>query len=115
MMLRAAVAALLVAFSAGAAIEPGQKMIMLPVTGDSAASCLDGSPYAFYIVPGSKKHFSIGLHGGGWCYTEQGCVHRAQTDLGTSKLWNLTSCHGPPAFSCNGLDANCTKVFLPYW
>ena len=44
---------------------PPQKMIMLPVGGDQAASCLDGSPYAFYIVPGNPKFFNIGIHGGG--------------------------------------------------
>ena len=57
---------------------PPQKMIMLPVEGAHAASCLDGSPYAFYIIPGNPKFFSIGLHGGGWCYDEADCAARAQ-------------------------------------
>jgi hypothetical protein len=89
-------------------------MIILPVDGEHAASCLDGSPYAFYIIPGNPKFFSIGLHGGGWCYDEADCAARAQTQLGSSKQWNLTSCFHPPAFSCNGLPDDCTKVFLPY-
>jgi hypothetical protein len=94
---------------------PRQKMIVLPVEGDHAASCLDGSPFAFYIIPGNQKFFHIGIHGGGWCYDEADCAARAQTQLGSSREWNLTSCFHPPAFSCSGLPDGCTMVFLPYW
>lgn len=71
------------------------------------------SRYAFYVIPGNSKYFTIGLHGGGWCYDEADCAARAQTQLGSSKQWNLTSCFNPPAFSCYGLPDDCTQVFLP--
>lgn len=88
--------------------------IMVPLGLATGARCLDGSPYAFYIIPGDTAAFTIGLHGGGWCYDEPSCVNRSRTALGTSTLWNATSCFGPPAFSCYGLSSNCTRVFMPY-
>ena len=104
------------AFAAPAATVTGsaavpQKMIKLH---SADAGCLDGSPYAFYIIPGSTAEFTIGIHGGGWCYTEEDCLERASTELGSSKNWNLTECFHPPAFSCFGLGDNCTRVFMPY-
>lgn len=71
------------------------------------------SRYAFYIVPGSSDSFSIGIHGGGWCYDEIDCLERSKNALGTSTLWNDTYCYGSPAFNCYGME-NCTMVFLPY-
>eukprot|EP00040_Diaphanoeca_grandis_P008911 m.46851 g.46851 ORF g.46851 m.46851 type:complete len:406 (-) comp20351_c0_seq1:99-1316(-) len=89
-----------------------QKMIKLDL--GSGAACLDGTPFAFYIIPGDTASFSIGIHGGGWCYDETDCETRALTALGSSSTWNLTSCFHAPAFSCMGLESNCTQVFLPY-
>ena len=71
------------------------------------------SRYAFYIVPGSSDSFSIGIHGGGWCYDEIDCLERSKNALGTSTLWNDSYCYGSPAFNCYGME-NCTMVFLPY-
>eukprot|EP01052_Picozoa_sp_SAG31_P019271 SAG31_NODE_1398_length_8501_cov_5.407046_11_plen_488_part_00 len=104
---------LLLSAAAAAAAAPRQKMIMLD--GDEAGDsrCLDGSPYAFYIIPGSTDSFSIGIHGGGWCYDEIACLDRSKMELGSSRQWNLTSCFHPPAFSCYGMP-NCTMVFMPY-
>ena len=77
-------------------IKLESKMITLPNPDPGGAACLDGSPYAFYIVPGSSASFSIGIHGGGWCYDEIDCLERSKTALGTSTLWNATSCFSPP-------------------
>ena len=72
-------------------IKLESKMITLPNPDPGGAACLDGSPYAFYIVPGSSASFSIGIQGGGWCYDEIDCFERSKTALGTSTLWNATS------------------------
>jgi hypothetical protein len=112
---------------------------MIVLHGDKHAACLDGSPYAFYIKPGSTDSFTIGIHGGecspfillptpsdrrfiwlacllagGWAYREEDALERSKNGLGTSTLWNLTDCFNPPAFSCYGLNNNCTQVFMPY-
>jgi hypothetical protein len=42
----------------------GAQVQMIVLHGDEHASCLDGSPYAFYIKPGSTDSFTIGIHGG---------------------------------------------------
>ena len=83
-------------------VEPGQRMIRLSGEPAGGAACLDGSDYAFYIVPGSTSAFSIGVHGGGWCGDEVECVERTKTSLGSSKAWNLTECWGSPGFNCYG-------------
>ena len=89
-----------------------------------AAKCLDGSPYAFYVWPGNSSDWSIFINGGGWCLTESLCEARAKTALGSSLGYNISGAWGPPpaninggppAYTCQGLDNNCTRVFMPYW
>ena len=81
--------------------------VRLPQVGDDAASCLDGSPYEFYVKGnGNTTAFTIGLQGGGWCYDEPSCVQRAKMALGSSKTWNATHAFGPVEFSCQGLPGS---------
>ncbi|CAI5482055.1 unnamed protein product [Closterium sp. Yama58-4] len=52
------------------------------------AKCLDGSPPGYYHRPGyaaGSAAWHIHLPGGGWCTTMAGCVHRAQTDQGSTR------------------------------
>lgn len=81
------------------------------------------SRYAFYVWPGNSSDWSIFINGGGWCLTEELCNARAQTALGSSLGYNITGAWGPPprnlnggppAYTCQGLDPNCTRVFMPY-
>eukprot|EP01045_Picozoa_sp_COSAG04_P028077 COSAG04_NODE_4268_length_2197_cov_1.835558_1_plen_206_part_00 len=73
--------------------------------------------------PGNSSDWSVSTNGGGWCLTEELCRTRAATALGSSKGYNVSGAWGPPprnlnggpaAYTCQGLDPNCTRVFLPY-
>jgi hypothetical protein len=58
----------------------------------AGSSCLDGSPYGYYLRPGNESSKWIIHHqGGGWCYNLEECAQRALTVLGTSKLWTPTT------------------------
>lgn len=51
------------------------------------AVCLDGTPGAYYISPGSGSgaaSWYIHHQGGGWCRSLTDCLDRSSTDLGTS-------------------------------
>ena len=106
-----------------ASSEDNRQLVKLDGPGELAA-CLDGSPYAFWIWPGNSTDWSIFVNGGGWCLTEALCEARAATALGSSLGYNLSGAWdppgpgakvgGPPGYTCQGLDANCTRVFLPY-
>ncbi|GJP39074.1 hypothetical protein CLOM_g23464 [Closterium sp. NIES-68] len=52
------------------------------------AKCLDGSPPGYYHRLGyaaGSVAWHIHLPGGGWCTSVAGCVHRAQTDHGSTR------------------------------
>ena len=81
------------------------------------ALCLDGSPAAFSYQEGSSNQWVIFFQGGAWCYTEDDCLERAQTDLGSSN--NLVAESHQIALLSNDCTANpdfCThnKVFVYY-
>jgi hypothetical protein len=94
------------------------------------ASCLDGSPYAFWIWPGNSSEWSLFFNGGGWCLNEHDCATRANTAYGSSLGYNISGAWAPPAggkvpgvpsgqhqtpaYTCRGLDSNCTRVYFPY-
>lgn len=95
------------------------------ITLDSETTgCLDGSPYKFYIWPGNSSDWSVFIQGGGWCLDEELCKNRAMISArGSSKGYNITYVGGPtsaninggpPAYTCEGLDSNCTRVYMPY-
>ena len=114
--------AVAVAAAAAAVAADNRQLVFLDGPGDTA-KCLDGSPYAFYIWPGTSSNWSFFINGGGWCLNEDECRVRAGTALGSSKGYNISGAWGPPpdnrnggpaAYTCQGLDPNCTRVFLPY-
>jgi len=53
------------------------------------AMCLDGSPAAYYFRAATATENStkwlLFLQGGGWCYNENDCLGRTETDRGSSK------------------------------
>ncbi|CAI5485784.1 unnamed protein product, partial [Closterium sp. Naga37s-1] len=52
------------------------------------AKCLDGSPPGYYHRPGyaaGSAAWHIHLPGGGWCTSMAGCMHRAQTNQGSTR------------------------------
>ena len=59
-----------------------------------SATCLDGSPAAFYLRPPAAAGMAVQNHsfvlfmeGGGWCTSAVDCVSRTQTSLGSSHAW----------------------------
>ena len=47
------------------------------VIDSDSTGCLDGSPYAFWVWPGSGSDWSLFIQGGGWCLDEGLCETRA--------------------------------------
>ena len=94
------------------------------VIDSDSTGCLDGSPYAFWVWPGSGSDWSLFIQGGGWCLDEGLCETRASISARGSSIgynisgaWGPTAANingGPPAYTCQGLDANCTRVYMPY-
>jgi hypothetical protein len=75
---------------------------------DPAALCLDGSPGAYYVLPGvgeAAADFVIHLQGGGWCVGLDNCtarafdgpVYKGEPSLGSSTAWGPGPC--TPALS----------------
>eukprot|EP00756_Hemistasia_phaeocysticola_P054897 Hpha_TRINITY_DN30814_c0_g1::TRINITY_DN30814_c0_g1_i1::g.155721::m.155721/K19882/NOTUM; O-palmitoleoyl-L-serine hydrolase len=113
----------LVAARSMSGVSDNRQLIWLNDTEGEPARCLDGSPYAFYIWPGNSSDWSMFIAGGGWCLTEEECDVRAGTALGSSLGYNITGAWGPPpynrngvepAYTCQGQDPNCTRVYMPY-
>lgn len=74
---------------AAAAPAPGEINATLHSLGPSSgdAKCIDGSPAAFYLRPGTGSGASkwVVFHeGGGWCISLSDCRARANTTLGSS-------------------------------
>lgn len=54
------------------------------------AQCLDGSPAGFWFQKGygsGKNKFFVFHQGGAWCKSQEECVNRSSTHLGSSKSW----------------------------
>ena len=77
---------------------PKQSAVWERVFLDSAAAkggvCLDGTPGAYYIrrktsfgVPADPEKWIVFMQGGGWCASDQNCLSRAGTGLGSSKSY----------------------------
>ena len=61
--------------------------------GTGAPSCIDGSPYGFWIQKTSNSShandWQLYFQGGGWCYSAIDCYGRGQTSaVGTSTKWS---------------------------
>lgn len=57
------------------------------VNGLPMPRCIDGSPPAYYIKPGTGENatkFILFFEGGGWCTSLESCLSRSRTDLGSS-------------------------------
>lgn len=87
----------------------------------SGAKCLDGTPGAYYIRPGSgdgAKKWYIHHEGGGWCTDFDDCVSRAKIDLGSSKAYQSTMDLGGGYLSqdpdANPMMYNWNSVYLKY-
>ena len=88
MMLRLAVAAAQVAQIAHA--QDGTGFFLADAAAKDGAVCLDGTPGAYYLSPGSGSGASswyIHQQGGGWCRSLEDCMGRSKGDLGTSKKY----------------------------
>jgi hypothetical protein len=73
--------ALLISATAAHAIAPHLNTWTLVRVADSSALCLDGSPAAFYIRPGSNANAAkwiVHLEGGGWATDLGGHFARSQ-------------------------------------
>ena len=85
------------------------------------AKCLDGSDYGFNYVSSTSNvstKWTIFMEGGGWCNTEEECIARANTTLGSSKDWPKARGCSCKNIQLNGdgnvLDPNCHCLYLPY-
>jgi hypothetical protein len=98
------------------------------------AKCLDGSPAAFWFLPGhgsGANKFKIHHQGGAWCINVDDCYDRSLTYLGSSSTWEeQPNCDtGSSAQPCvydgnegltdadptiNPVAYNWNKVFLGY-
>jgi len=85
---------------------------------DAKAKCLDGSPYSYYVSPGTNKtKFVFNHQGGGWCSDLSDCAGRAKSALGSSASWTDTVNMGDSFArepNQNPLMNTWTFVYLPY-
>lgn len=84
------------------------------------ARCLDGTPGAYYYLPGDPKIFVIHLHGGSHCASEWSCRLRTFNEFGSS-LWllPLQDFRSPGRFTDTDEDRNkyfamASMVSIPY-
>lgn len=92
-------------------------LILLPQDkGDESPACLDGSPYGLYHVQSRRNStkWTIYLEGGGWCSDEGGCLARANSSLGSSRLFPKTHTCSCMNTVGTGLDPDCNCVYLKY-
>ena len=94
----------------------------------NGAVSLDGSSYIYYVSPGAEKNkFVIYQKGGGWCFSDENCLQRASTELGSSTLPLFTPTVDYTKFeetarfmllhsneTLNPQAWNWTRIFLPY-
>lgn len=107
-------------FKAATAGDPG----VAPMTNLSAypgAVCLDGTPGAYYHLPGTgsgANKWYIHHQGGGWCESMDDCLGRSHSQLGSSKDYPAAASLGGGYFSTdptqNPLMYNWNHVFMRY-
>eukprot|EP00056_Hartaetosiga_gracilis_P000929 m.41397 g.41397 ORF g.41397 m.41397 type:complete len:409 (+) comp10421_c0_seq1:62-1288(+) len=83
------------------------------------AKCLDGSLPGYYIAKGSSTQFVLFFLGGGWCRTEENCVERSNTTLGSTKTLGqrfgmFSGGYITPNATVNPVFSNFTRVLLWY-
>eukprot|EP01051_Picozoa_sp_SAG22_P001103 SAG22_NODE_39_length_26283_cov_18.486653_2_plen_404_part_00 len=87
----------------------------------TGAVCLDGSPGAYYHVPGTgdgKNKWYVHHQGGGWCESMDDCLSRSKGGLGSSKEYPAEANVDGGYFSNdpkqNPLMATWNKVMMRY-
>ena len=82
---------------------------------DTGAVCLDGTPAGYYERPGLSDSWMIELEGGGWCISEEDCLSRSKTDIGSSSSWPPTGCPGMDGGSNGMFSNNCNVSSFCNW
>nr|BAK03817.1 predicted protein [Hordeum vulgare subsp. vulgare] len=75
---------------AGAPVAPVPITLLTSAVGIGAV-CMDGTPPAFHMDPGSgegKNRWIVHLEGGSWCESLGSCLYRKASRLGSSDLMN---------------------------
>eukprot|EP00729_Bicosta_minor_P014737 gene14737-17303_t len=92
---------------------------LVPTT--NGAVCLDGTPGAYYHLPGTgsgANKWYVHHQGGGWCESLDDCLSRSKGGLGSSKSYPPTMNLGGGYFSTdptqNPLMYNWNKVHMNY-
>ncbi|CAI7885679.1 unnamed protein product [Closterium sp. NIES-53] len=70
--------------------QRGMQFVRLNQTNVYHGKCLDGSEPGYYIRKGNKRgaqNWVVHLMGGSWCTSRSQCMVRAQTSLGSTRLW----------------------------
>ena len=104
-----------------AAATNATKFLMTDAAGKHQATCLDGSPGAYYFQAGSgdgANKWYLHHQGGGWCESMDYCLARSQTALGSSKTYPDTADLGGGYFDTskakNPLMYNWNHVMMRY-
>eukprot|EP00053_Salpingoeca_punica_P010733 m.96143 g.96143 ORF g.96143 m.96143 type:complete len:440 (-) comp15477_c0_seq1:715-2034(-) len=99
------------AVGAGSPFKEPELVLLDPeIAQATGALCLDGTPPGFYyapantdVDPSAATKWVVYIQGGGWCYTLDDCLARANTSLGSSKFFGKTFGTGEGPFSSNPL------------
>eukprot|EP01041_Mallomonas_annulata_P003809 gene3809-7579_t len=78
------------------------------------AVCIDGSPGAYLFQSGfglGQNKWFISFEGGGWCYSNEDCFKRSQTNLGSSKAYVPE----PVEENLNYFSRNSSNNFMFNW
>merc|ERR1712166_1041455 len=85
------------------------------------AKCLDGTPGLYYFRPGSgdgANKWYIHQEGGGWCESDESCLGRSKTRLGSSSSYTKTVSQNSGYFSIdpavNPMMFNWNSVYFKY-
>jgi len=66
--------------------------------------CLDGSPAAYYARVQRRSTFAVvHLQGGGWCFSDDECLRRSKTNLGTSSSYQARTAVVPDLYGAGQL------------
>lgn len=107
-------------FKPGTLGDPGVAPIS-NLSGYPGAVCLDGTPGAYYHLPGTgsgANKWYIHHQGGGWCESMDDCLGRSKTGLGSSRGYPASASLGDGYFSTdptqNPLMYNWNHVLMRY-
>ena len=111
-------------WSAGAATVAMKRFFLDdPFSKDIDARCLDGSPPAYYRRVSSSLEnatkFIVYFQGGGWCYTNEECLARSKTPIGSSLSYAPSIAESKGGIVDPDPDVNpnfhsWTQIWVPY-